>query len=146
MLWLQSNEQYDALAEYEPAQGTYTLVSKASLGDQASEETEGHFALLSKVFVALYQTDHVLFLRIGERVISLADDIRIKVTGDADARQFIVTKNQDRILEFRYALTIPESIEEDLTPFTEDEDENFGLFVANIANNDQRKRVLLGLD
>ena len=53
MLWLQSNEQYDALAEYEPAQGTYTLVSKASLGDQAPEETEGHFALLSKVFVAL---------------------------------------------------------------------------------------------
>ena len=146
-MWLQSHEKYDVLAEYDPNQGThYTLVSKASLGDQAPEKTAGHFAILSTVFVTLYQANHVLFLRIGEHITPLADHIRVNVTGDASNRQLVVTNNQKVILEFEYTLDTSETFADDLTPFIEDEDEDFGLFVSNIANNDRRKRVLLGLE
>ncbi len=145
MIWLQSNERYDTLAQYDPEQGVFSIKTKTESGDQVTEKTDGFFSVLSDVFVALYRSEHALFLCVGDQRIVLTDDLRINVSGGADQRQLIVKKHSTIITQLTYCLDEEENLADDPTPFIEDEDFDFGLFVANVANNHKRKQVFLGL-
>ncbi|WP_297891177.1 hypothetical protein [Shewanella sp.] len=146
MIWLQSNDKFDEVAEYDHGKGTFTMASRNSLGSKAPSSTDGIFALLSVVFVALYKFGQELFIRIGDQCIPLTDDVVVSVSGDAKNKQLTVEKSGQVIARINYALDVSKKFPDDPTPFIEDEDFDFGLFISNISKNDARKRVLLGLD
>lgn len=146
MVWLQSNDKYDELVEYNHSKGTFTKASRNSLGDKAPSSTDGTFAVLSAVFLALYKLGQELFVRIGDQCIPLTNDVTVIVSGPANKRLLIVKKAGNEIANFNYVLDASKKFSSDPTPFIEDEDFDFGLFISNISTNDKRKRVLLGLD
>lgn len=146
MIWLQSNDKYDELAEYEHGKGTFTTASRNVLGSNVPSSTDGIFSILSAVFVALYKFDQGLFVRIGDQCIPLADDVIVTVSGNVNNRLLTVKKAGKEIVHFCYVLDGSKEISDDPTPFIEDEDFDFGLFVSNISTNEKRKRILLGLD
>lgn len=146
MIWLQSNDKYDELAEYDHGKGTFTIASRDDLSGNTPACTEGIFAIMSTVFVALYKFGQELFVRIGNQCIPLTDDVVVTVSGDVNKRRLTVKKAGKVIAHLNYMLDNSRKISDDPTPFIEDEDFDFGLFVSNVSANDKRKRVLLSLD
>lgn len=146
MIWLQLNSKYDGLAEYDHAKGMFTIASRSTLGGKAPSKTDGIFAILSTVFVALYCYGQKLFLRIGDDCIPLTSDLIVTVSGDIKDRRLIVEKAGSVIANIDYTLDMSDQFANDPTSFIEDEDFDFGLFVSNISKNNERQRVLLGLD
>ncbi len=146
MIWLQSNDKYDALAEYDHIEGKFTIASRKTLGSKAPSKTDGSFAILSGVFVALYNFEQQLFLRVGNNTVLLADDIIVTVSGNANNRLLLVKKAGQEIVRLNYILDMSNQFPNDLTHSIEDEDFDFGLFISNISKNNKRKRILLGLD
>jgi hypothetical protein len=146
MIWLQSNDKYDDLARYDHRNGTFTIVSRKTLDVNEPISTNGFFAMLSNIFVALYNFEQQLFLRIGDKRIPLTDDTIALVSGDASNRQLVVDKTGKEIAHLSYILDDSNQFPDDPTPFIKDEDFDFGLFISNISKNGKRKKVLLGLD
>ncbi|MBD1558046.1 hypothetical protein HC752_13990 [Vibrio sp. S9_S30] len=147
MIWLQSNDKYDELAKYDHDSGRFTIASRNDLGGNTPSSTEGIYAIMSTVFVALYKFGQGLFFRIGEQCFPLTDDVIVTVSGeDFNKRQLIVKKAGKEIAHFNYVLDSSKKFSGDPTPFVQNEDFDFGLFVSNISANEKRKRVLLGLD
>ena len=146
MIWLQLNSKYDGIAEYDHAKGMFTIASRNTLGGKAPLKTDGVFAILSTVFVALYCFSQQLFLRIGDDCIPLTSDLVVTVSGDINSRKLRVEKAGVVVAHIDYTLDVSDQFPNDPTPFVEDEDFDFGLFVSNISKNSERQRVLLGLD
>ena len=86
-IWLQSHEKYNILAEFDISNGQFVLFSKNTFSAKTEPKPCGRFSVLSNIFFALYKADHTLFLRIGERAIPLADDVRINITGNVGKRK-----------------------------------------------------------
>ncbi|WP_445366009.1 hypothetical protein ACJJJB_07940 [Microbulbifer sp. ANSA001] len=146
MIWLQSNDKYNELAEYDHEEGTFTIVFRNGLGAKIPIKTVGTFAILSTVFVALYKFGQELYVRVGGQCIPLTDDVIVTVCGEVNSRLLTIKKAGVEVTSLNYTLDVSKIIPGDSTPFVEDEDFDFGLFVSNIATSSKRKRVLLGLD
>ena len=146
MIWLQLNSKYDGLAEYDHAKGMFTITSRNTLGAKAPLKTDGMFAILSTVFVALYCFGQQLFLRIGDTCIPLTNDLVVTVSGDTNRRKLNIEKDGVVIADIEYMLDLSKQFPNDPTPFVEDEDFDFGLFLFNISKDRERQRVLLSLD
>lgn len=146
MIWLQSNNRYDEIAQYDHVMGAFSIFSRNNLGSKTPNTTQGMFSILSNVFVALYKYRQELFVRIGNQSIPLTNDVVMAVSGDMKNRLLTIKKEGKEIAHFNYELNDQKIFSEDMTPFIDDEDFDFGLFLSNISTNDKRKEVLLGLD
>ncbi len=144
MLWLQDNEEYDKLMLLDPDGGQLTPQSRRVLGSEAPTQTDGFFAFLGGVFVALYRCRGELVLRVGHVTIPLADDIVAEVAGPSSRRVLSVLRGGHEIVQHVYAIDASLKFLEDPTPFVDDEDFDFGLYVANISQNRKRKEVMFG--
>ena len=144
MLWLQSSEKFEELAEFNHKTGDYRVWFRSAPEFEAPEATEGFFAFLSSTFVALYRVGGELFLWVGSEVVHMADDVYVSVGGRAENRVLSVQKGGQKIISFKYSLDLSDRISEDPTPFIDDEDFDFGLFVANISQSEERKKILRG--
>ena len=80
MVWLQSQDQFDALAVIDPETGKLAKFSQRALGDSAPARTEGWFADLSGVVRAIYKKGDELFVRVGGTELPLAADVTAEVT------------------------------------------------------------------
>jgi len=146
MIWLQSNDKYNEVAEYDPEKGTFTIMYRNTLGNNAPMSTDGFFTILSSVLLMLYKFDKELFIRVGDLCIPLSDDVVATVSGDARNRLLIVKRSGEEVVHLNYMLDHSKKIPNDPTPFIEDENFDFGLFLSNVSVSDMRKKVLLGLD
>ena len=105
------------------------------------ESLRGEFAHIDGHTWFLYRYRDEVHFRIDNIVdLVLSDDIQIKVVYGT-TNQIIITKGGAVafIWDYRNAQTAP-TFENDPTPFIEEEDFDFGLFVRNVANNVKRKR------
>lgn len=146
MIWLQSNERYDAIAEYDHSAGSFTQISRRLMGSKAPLSTDGIYSNLSSAFVAIYQLDKQLFLRIDDNCIPMTNDVVVSVGGDIDNRWLVVLKAGIEVFHVDYGLDSSKKIPGDPTAFIEKEDFDFGLFLSNVSKSQKRKRVLLGLE
>lgn len=144
MIWLQSNETYNEIAEYDHFSGSYLIKSRDSVSKSSLSNIDGTYAFLSNEFVAIYKFGTEMFVRIGTHSIQLIGDVKITVKGDPASRKLSVKKNKEELVTVNYALNNSNVYSHDPTPFIDDEDFDFGLFISNIASNESRKRVLLG--
>lgn len=143
MLWLQSNEKHDVLAELEPATGQWRQRSRSRLGASSPRGVQGFFALLSGTFTALYRYGDALFIHVGGTPHPLRHDTAIRVEGPPQARLLRISLAGRDVEALPYAVELPPSLPGDLTAFVEAEDFDFGLFVSNVSRSEERKAVLL---
>ena len=144
MVWLQSQDQFDALAVIDPETGKLAKFSQCALGDSAPARTEGWFADLSGVVAAIYKKGDELFVRVGGTELPLAADVTAEVSGAASARVLVISKGGNAVVRCRYALDTSIRFPNDPTPQIEDEDFDFGLFICNVSKATERQMVLLG--
>jgi hypothetical protein len=100
--------------------------------------------LAGKTIVFFRQGD-ALHLRVDQSVIELNGDISVQYcrVGETHTLQVVSRRDGSALLRLDYTLplnVVP--VGEDPTPFVEDEDFDFGLFIANVVNNPERSAII----
>lgn len=139
MVWLQSNERFNDLVELDDKSGKWRATTRSEV---VPARIDGFYSILSNAFCALFRSGNHLYVRIGNQTVKLAGDVEISVTGPPEHRVLSLKANETRV-SHTYALSSV-SIDGDVTPFVEDEDFDFGVFLANIASNPERQAILRG--
>jgi hypothetical protein len=137
---VQSFDDFGEVGDFDPATGRLATHRKTA-ADTSNRPLGGHFAVLGGTLAILYRTtphDDALHLRIGER------DYLLAATGidwkkDADQRLLRVVATAHEPLLVRYLVVIDPPLHQDPTPFVEEEDFDFGLFLANVRSNPSRQ-------
>jgi hypothetical protein len=145
MILLQSQDKFDDLAVLEPDTGQLTWYSKEQTPDLASHPIAGHIAYLNGHMLALYRDTGVLHFRIDDNDFALTRQTRIELArGDVNILK--VVRDDVMLLEWTYKPPIIEPpLDMDPTPFVEEEDFDFGLFVYNVTKDaGRRNRIYSG--
>jgi hypothetical protein len=137
MLYLQSKSKYTAIIMLDPSTGAY---QEATRDSSSNIKINGVYDFLDSVLVALYLHCGSLILRVGEQVIPLVSVVKISVDGKPSERKFSVAYGEGQSLYLKYS--VAEMLKEDMTPFIENEDFDFGLFVSNVLSDPSRREVL----
>lgn len=145
-MWIQCQGEYDRLAQFDPKAGSLKIYSRKHLGDRAPKisEIEGWFSEHRDDPLVLYRTADTIFFRIHGNDFVLDENTEVQVHGTSQRRKLYVKRFGKTIYETEYALPQTEPTPNDQTPFIEEEDFDFGLFVSNISRDPRRKSVLLG--
>ncbi len=142
---LESKDHFDQLAELDPDTGTYRFLSRKEQPELATTQSCGGYSLIDGTMVSLYRVDGVLYFRVGDQNFKLTDDVTSKLTREVNKQVFWLLEGGP-LFKFEYVPTdqdIPLSM--DPTPFVEEEDFDFLLFVHNVlAEPGRRHRVYRG--
>jgi hypothetical protein len=144
VLILQSKSTYVRLLELNLINGIYRETRRALIeGAYPKIKINGVFDFLSRVLVALYAIAGCLILRIGNEVIPLDIGVEVIVNGDSGSRLLTINKDGNEVVSLIYTISDASVFSDGLTPFVENEDFDFGLFVANVAADSGRRCVVL---
>ena len=135
---LASNDDFDQLAELDPNSGTYRLLSRKEHPELTS--MSGGFSMIEGTMLSLHRRDDVLFFRVGEREFELTDDVTSTLTQEDTDRVFQLIRNGKSLVSFKYRPPAPEvPLNIDPTPFVEEEDFDFFLFVHEVLSTSGRR-------
>lgn len=146
MILLQLHEQYDSLIKYNHSDGSFTEISKKSIGNNDISIVDGFYSVLSSTFVAIYRFEGELFIRIGDKCLPFSDEVVVSVRGEDDDRELLILEAGKEICKINYELDASLQFEDDPTPFIDKEDFDFGLFLSNISKSENRKQHILDID
>lgn len=142
-MWLRSSSVYKKLADYDLSTKKYRIVSLDDLPDSVQIRISGSFEILSSTFLAFYSAKRQVFLHVGEECFPVTDDVIATVSGPSEKRVLTIQRSGKEIAKINYALDPSRVFENDPTPFIEPEDFDYGLFLANVTGNAERKKRYL---
>jgi hypothetical protein len=137
---LQSQDKFDEIAVLNPSTGETNFVSKSKHPELASQTASGWYSIVDNVMCCLYRREGKLFLGVGKRTFELLDDVSSRLIRGQGSSNFQLISNGALLFSFEYnppKLDIP--LENDPTPFVEEEDFDFLLFVNNILKDKARR-------
>jgi hypothetical protein len=140
---LESKDEFDQLAELDPITGSYRLLSRRLHPELKTTPPSGGYSIVNDTMLALYRKDGVLYFRAGELEFKLTDDVSSKLTREGNNRVFQLHQDRNLLVDLRYSLPEPDiPLTIDPSPFIEEEDFDFFLFVHNVlTQTDRRLRV-----
>jgi hypothetical protein len=144
-MWLQCQGEYDCVGEYDSDKHILRRYSRRNMGAQAPklENIDGWFADVSTgIFILFRKQDEIIF-RAYEDEFVLDGKTEVDISGPRQNRQLLVKRNGKVVHRVEYTPMQEDKISGDSTPFSEDEDFDFGLFVSNISKDPKRKDVFL---
>ncbi|WP_216214233.1 hypothetical protein [Amycolatopsis aidingensis] len=104
-----------------------------------SEPVSGHYDYIGGILTVLYRFKGELFIRLGERDFEVSKIESIWHLKKGENREFGLTTKDGSNVKLEYSGKLADSIDVvDMTPFSEEEDFDFGLFVKNVINNPDR--------
>jgi hypothetical protein len=141
MIWLQAKECYNCIAQFDPQNNVFIKKSRDEIEPNTND---GSFEEMNEGIFMLYRFNGKIYFQVNDKIFLLDENTVIDVAGERPTKILKVLKNEMIEYETKYTPTsFP--IEGDLTPFIDEEDFDFGLFVSNISKNPKRKEVLLGI-
>jgi hypothetical protein len=140
ILLLQSHDRYNDLVELDTSTGHLVRHYRRDDPDLGRSLIQGHYCEMDGQMIFLYRQDDQLHLRINDSDMELGDDIQISFLKGVEKNTLILQRGRDHLLEWTYSSpTISPDLDIDPTPFVEEEDHDFGLFVYNVLTNYSRK-------
>jgi hypothetical protein len=144
MIRVRNHDRFDDIAEFDITTGCWRVLSRSAADENdVISYFDGFYAVLSGTYCALFRLNGELFVRIGDTQRTLTEDVAIKVGGPPEERCLTLMASDVELAKLVYAVE-PWQIEGDPTPFIEEEDFDFGLFLSNIASNRDRQAVMKG--
>ena len=144
MFLLRNNEQFNDIVAYDAENGRWQRLDPESKKEVDSADVSGFFTILSSKYCAIYRSGQEIVACVGDVQIPLSHRVKINVTGNPAKRRLTISQDANVIVNHEYSLDTSNHFEDDPTPFIEDEDFDFGLFMANIAGSQERQEVLKG--
>jgi hypothetical protein len=152
MMLLQSAERARDFARLDPDTGRIDFFSQdGELREQMQAGSSGRFSFVESALVAFYRDNRVLKLRIGdeEYVIDEGTSSRIAksrnrlvtwLTRSRRRNQFLLSQNGKTVVSLKYQAPETSNIPFDPTPFIEEEDFDFMLFIHQVLNDSKRRK------
>jgi hypothetical protein len=138
---LQSQDVFDELAEVNTETWQVSFLSKRQDPSLARKPVSGRYSIVDGEMCALYRLDNKLCLRVGEQTFEITDAVEARLNRQPDIHIFQLLSNGNLLLEFTYsAPTLDVPLTDDPTPFVEEEDFDFPLFVNNVLHDTGRRQ------
>lgn len=146
-MWLQSHDEFDIVAAFNPVDGSLERLSRTVLGSDAPvfDSIDGWFSDHADGALVLYWKGGAIFFRIRcegtDKEFELDETTEISVVGPPPQRELTVYRNGVSVYRLNYS---PQSVfrsSDDPTAFIDEEDFDFGLFASNISKDRRRKEV-----
>lgn len=143
MVWLQCNERYDVVGQFDPSSCVLKLLERTALGNTVPAIPHGFFSHFGNLKIGVYGLAGKLFLVLDDQLLQLAADDTIEVSGPRAARHLcILTKSGKVVTQVTYSLHgVVGTIPNDPTPFVEEEDFDIGLLASNVSKDLERRTV-----
>jgi hypothetical protein len=149
---LQSAERARDFARFDPITGKMDFFSEdGAPREQLQADSSGRFSFVEGALVVFYRDNGVLKLRIGdeEHVIDEETSSRIdkgrnrliaSLRRSRRHNQFLLTQNGETVMTFNYQAPETSNIPFDPTPFVEEEDFDFMLFIHHVLDDSPRRK------
>lgn len=142
MSLLQSHEKSDRVAEFDPSSGKLEEFSRSKDLQRASQDPVGSYGKVGTKTVILYREGGNLLLRIDGRDFDLAQHT-VRITRIGSTRRVRLLRCLSTVSEWEYQVPVLEPpLSHDPTPFIEEEDFDYGLFLENISRDIARQSRL----
>lgn len=142
LILLRSHDKYTEFAELDSRSGIVRWFTMA-VPKVASKRIDGHVARLGGSVLCLYRDpDGMLHFRLDDHDLVL-DHATVIDLERAEQNNLVIRRADGVLLTWRYpppALDPP--LDEDPTPFVEEEDFDFGLFLHNVTHDDVRRQTI----
>jgi hypothetical protein len=144
---LQSSDNYNDLARYNPETGEIVNLSRLSAPSTNLVPIVGPFSIVQGSLLMLYRHLGELHLRIDDDDFEIRDENQTVLTNIQDnVYEFVLLKDDTELYKWRYVLpAIDPPLSLDPTPFVEEEHFNFCLFVHNILTDPERRKRIYNL-
>ncbi len=144
MILLQSMEKYDELIEFDPISGVKRKISKKVQPDYSGRAIQGSFSELGDHLIFLFRIDDNLHLIIDNKEVTLPvyiKVIRFEDISDGTISLKIIDNISNKVVsELKYQKpNIYPPLNLDPTPFIDEEDFDYGLFLSNVLNDINRR-------
>ena len=137
---LQSEDKFDQLAELDPSTGTYRFFSRKQHPELTIGSPAGGYSIINGTTLSLYRRDGVLYFRAGDREFELTHDVISTLTQEDNNRVFQLIRDGNALFILRYPPPVHEvALSIDPTPFVEEEDFDFLLFVHKVLTETGRR-------
>ncbi len=143
MVWLQSKDRFSRVAKLDPPTGGLAIFERRDVKD-LPKRLAGSFSQIDGHLLALYSLRGELRFLADGVDFPLGSGTSVEWTARGSHRTLRVRREGHLAKEVLYSVTTDEQFENDPTPFVEDEDFDFGLFVSRVSKCKKRQRVLLG--
>ena len=148
LLFVESHDHFDDIGAFDAATGRLERYSRSTSAGRLRAENEpvsGHYSDMGTTLGVLFRYGGALSLQLGDRRWRV-DDSHSRVTWErsgSTARFSISNENGGfETIEYTPGPNSGPPLADDSTPFAEDEDWDFGLFVRNIlADAGRRDRI-----
>ena len=137
---LQSHGSFDLLAEFDAANEAFTTFSKKSEPERvSSRKVAGVFEYVGGRRLLLYRLSGVLYVQVDDERMRM-NDLSIELMRANNGRVLRLSADGGFMLELGYRLIdLDPALSDDSTAFVEEEDFDFGLFLANLASDQRRQ-------
>jgi hypothetical protein len=136
---VQSHQSFDTVADYDPATQTFFAFSRRAEPARLSEPITGAYEILGGKRIVLYRRRNALYLDVDHRTIPL-NEHSVDVLSAKSYRLLRISRGGNVVLELKYpAPVLDPPVAEDPTPFVQEEDFDFGLFLRNVSRDTARQ-------
>jgi hypothetical protein len=143
MLLIKYHDRIDIIAEFDPETGRTDILPRPQ--GLPVTGTDGWFSLLGGLCVVFYRQGGRLWLRAGERIIDLDRDPTIEWHREGDISSLTIGDQRGEIvLRYRTGPRSGPALQEDPTPFVDEEDWDLGLFLSNVMFDAERIELIRG--
>jgi hypothetical protein len=146
MILLQSQDKFNDLAQLDTATGQIFWLSRCTHPEAVAQAVCGHIARIGEHILCLYRLGGVLHFRIDSADWELNEEIEISLQDIQEGKNRLTIARQGVplvSLDYRRSVIRP-PLAVDPTPFVEEEDFDFCLFVCNVVNDPDRKVRIYG--
>ena len=141
MIFLQSRDQFDRIGQLDPSTFHIEKYSKRALTNGQSIPIQGSFAEMQGLLTYLYREEGSLFFGLEDKIFEITTDTKAVIKRlDKERNQLKLSRGNNILLAVDYNRPkIYPPLGLDPTPFAEEEDYDFYLFVCNVLSDKGRR-------
>lgn len=145
-MFVVSCDRFVDVGDFDPVSGVLDVYPRARVAGRPM--VFGSFAWLSGQLCVFYRFEGVLWLQVGDRRWPLEDGFSVEWVSFGDELSELVVRDKssdEDLVRISYQPT-GQLYDDDVTPFVEREHFDFGLFVWNVLNDEDRRRRIYAKD
>ena len=141
---LQSYKVHDVLADFDPVTGAFLQFSRGAEPARAAGQEAGDFDYIDGKRVLVFRFDGNLYMQVDDQRMRL-DEISVELRCPNGRRILCVLSRGKAVLELTCDPPVLDPpLSDDPTPFVEEQDFDFGLFLANLSRDRSRQSRIYG--
>jgi hypothetical protein len=138
-MFLQSMDNYDITADFDPSDGSLREMKKSQSSNTAAGKISGSYARLNGNLITIYRNGENLHVSFDSNDVEIRDSVKIFLDR-GDLNVISLVENGIPILSFSYKSPLHDLPEDQFdVSFSEKEDFDFGLFLYNVISNPERR-------